>query len=301
MKALLICPGERPSVPLFSELAPLSNLCLLGQSLLEYWLSSLATGGVKEITILSHDRSEYVRALVGDGARWGLKVEVIEESRELTPAQALLKYPESISPSPLTNGVAVLDHFPGSPEQPIFASYASCFAALHAWLPHATTPDRVGIRQIRENVWVGLRSRIAPTAQLHAPCWIGKNVFIGERAIVGPNAIIEDNSFIESDVQVLTGHIGSDTFVGQFAELRESFAWGNTLVNWKLGSAAKVPDSFLLCALRQPKQPMTGGWMSRMARLCARNKEDVQLIWKHLLMNKEADIEITKSVERSSQ
>jgi hypothetical protein len=185
------------------------------------------------------------------------------------------------------NGIAVLDHFPGIPEHPVFASYADCFSALRQWLPRAVTPDRVGMRQTSEGVWIGLRSRISPTAQLQAPCWIGQNVFVGDRAIVGPNSIVEDHSFIEADVQVLASHVGPDTFVGQFAELNESFAWGNTLVNWKVGSAAKVPDSFLLCALRQPRQPVTGGWMSRMARLCGRNKEDVQMIWKDLLTNKE--------------
>lgn len=287
MKALLICPGERTEVPLFSNVAPLSNLCLLGQSLLEYWLSSLATSGVKDVTILAHDRPDYVRSLVGNGARWGLNALVVEESRELTPAQALLKYPTSVAPSPLTNGIAVLDHFPGIPEHSIFTSYASCFEALGKWLPHAITPDRVGVRQLSGNVWAGLRSRVAPTAEIHGPCWIGQNVFVGDRAIIGPNSIIEDNSFIEADVQVLNSHVGPDTFVGQFAELKESFAWGHTLINWKVGSAAIIPDSFLLCALRQPRQLVSGSWLSRVAKACARNKEDVQMIWKHLLMNKE--------------
>lgn len=287
MKALLICPSERQSVQLLSESAPLSNLCLLGQSLLEYWLSWLTNNQVKETIILVHDRPDYVRELVGNGARWGLKVTIIEESRELTPAQALLKYQQEVSPSPLTNGIAVLDHFPGLPNFPLFADYTSCFSALREWMPRALTPDRVGMRPIRDGVWVGLRSRISPNAQLHAPCWIGKNVFVGERAVIGPCSIVEDHSFIEADVQVSASHIGPDTFVGQFAELTESLAWGNTLVSWKHGSAAKVPDSFLLCALRQPRQPVSGGWVSRMARLCARNKEDVQMIWKHLLTNKE--------------
>ena len=63
MKALLICPSERPAVRLLAPNAPLSNVPLLGQSLLEYWLSHLACSGLTQALILAGDRPEKVRAL----------------------------------------------------------------------------------------------------------------------------------------------------------------------------------------------------------------------------------------------
>src|SRR5262245_60188290 len=122
MKALLICPSERDPVKFLAEPMPLCRVPLLGQSLIEYWLASLATSGVSSVTILAHDRPEQIQAVSGGGERWGLQVQIINESRELTPAQALIKYEEQLRLSPPQN-IDVLDHFPGLPEYPLFGSY----------------------------------------------------------------------------------------------------------------------------------------------------------------------------------
>jgi hypothetical protein len=42
MKAVLICPADRPAVAKLAEVAPLPNLPILGESLVEYWLEHLA-------------------------------------------------------------------------------------------------------------------------------------------------------------------------------------------------------------------------------------------------------------------
>jgi hypothetical protein len=135
MNALLICPWVRSGVPVLAETGSLACAPLLGQGIVEYWLSHLAVAGAKEILILADDRPEEIRALVGNGERWGLKVEILEEQRELTPAQALLKYEKGLDPAAAQNGIAVLDHFPGLPEFPVFNSYQEWFAALQHWLP----------------------------------------------------------------------------------------------------------------------------------------------------------------------
>jgi NDP-sugar pyrophosphorylase family protein len=288
MKAVLICPSERDSVQLLAEPMPLSNVPLLGQGLVEYWLAWLATERVTEVSILAHDRAEQVRALAGKGERWGLKVEVISESRELTPAQALIKYEERTRPTPLQNGIVVLDHFPGLPQLPLFDTYANCFAAMQHWMPRAVTPERVGIREVSPGVWAGSHSQISPLAELRAPCWLGRKTFVGPRAVLGPHTIVENGCFIEGDTQIEASYVGPDTFVGRYAELAQSLAWGRTLINWKSGSITQVPDPFLLCALRSSARTHSGSWFSRVSQLYSRNKEEVQLLWKHLLMDRES-------------
>src|SRR3954470_16275673 len=96
MKALLICPGASPALRSLSETAPLACVPFLGQGIIEYWLTHFAAAGIREVLILSHDRPEEVEKAVGDGRRWGLKAQFIEESRELTRAQALAKYEQEI-------------------------------------------------------------------------------------------------------------------------------------------------------------------------------------------------------------
>jgi hypothetical protein len=287
MTRLLICPSERSSVPFLSQAQPLASQALLGQTLLEYWLSALAAQGVTRVSVLAHDRPERIQEVVGKGERWGLQASVITESRELTPAEALLKYAAQLEGVAAHQAIAILDHFPGLPDQPLFASYQSWYAALCRWMPCALTADRVGVNETSPGIWKGCRSHVSSQAQLRAPCWIGQHVFIGAGAIVGPGAIVEDGSFVEPGAEVAQSWIGPDTFVGQFARINSSLAWANTLVNWETGSATQLADPFFLCAVRQPRRQRTLGWFRKLSGLYARNKGEVGLLWKHPLIHKQ--------------
>lgn len=254
--ALLICPAARAAVAEVSRSAPLAAVPLLGESLVEYWLSYLALADVKQVRILADDRPEQISKLAGDGARWGIKVEVTSETRELTLGQAQIKYAREF-PATAQNTVALLDHFPAAPQFPLFTSHADLFAALTQWMPKAKTIDRVGVREVQPGIWLGLHAQVSPDAQLRAPCWIGQHVYIGAGALVGPGSVIEDRSFIEAGAEIVHSVIGPDTFVGRLATLQKSFAWGSTLVNWETDSVTQVPDAFLLCGLKRAPQAKT--------------------------------------------
>jgi NDP-sugar pyrophosphorylase family protein len=246
MKAILICPSERAPVPFLGTAAPLANVPMLGQGLLEYWLDFLSCARVKEVLILAHDRPEAVKALVGDGSRWGLSLEVVTVTRELTAEDVLAKYgPES--------AVTVLDHFPELPDQPLFTSYRDWFAAAQAWIPHASTPNRVGVREVQPGVWIGLHGDISREAKLCAPCWIGDHVYIGPGAVIGPGSILESGAFVEPHAEVENSFIGPDTFIGRYVQIKDSLAYGDVLINWKTSLEVKVPDAFLLCSLRKQR------------------------------------------------
>jgi len=288
MKVLLICPSNRTSVPLLAESAPLAAAPLLGQSLLEYWLAHIACSGIKEVKVLADDRPAHIRAIAGTGARWGLSVSVIEEARELTPAQVLLKYDKDLGPDSSQYKIIVLDHFPNLDAQMLFADYASHFQTILNWISRARTPDRVGVKELMPGIYTDLRAHVSTDAKLQAPCWLGKHVYIGAGASVGPMTIIEDGSFIESGAVVSNSLVGPNTFVGKFAELSKSIALGDNLVNLLTGSATKVPDNFVLSALRQPRPPQSAGLLERLSELCSRNLAEAHLLWKNFLMKKES-------------
>lgn len=256
MKSILIAPADRPAVAVLAEQEPLALVPVMGKPLLAYWLEHLADLGIREIRILATDRPEQVRACAGNGARWGVIVEVIPALRELTIAEARAKYrPKDETDWPAAqHDVIVMDRFPGLPNLPLFDSYGSWMTAVQAWLPHSALRHRVGVREVQPGVWVGLRSRIARSARLRGPCWIGEHVWIGENAIVGPYAVIENRVVVESGVEIANSTIGSDTLVGHFTEVKDSLAGGNTLVNWRSGSRTTVPDKFLMCSLAKPRR-----------------------------------------------
>ena len=253
MKALLICPSDRSGVSHLAESVPLSNVPILGKSLVEFWLDYLVNLGVKEVLILSADRPNLVRNLVADGTRWGLKVEVIPERGEMSITEARAKHVDASSQDWLSepSDAILMDHLPGLRQHPLFESYAGWFEAVQAFMWRAGTPDRIGVHEIKPGVWVGLRTHISPKAELRAPCWIGTNVWIGPGAVIGPSAMLDDKVFVEGHSEISHSVVAPETFVGELTEVHDSFAWGNVLLNWRVGSITHVPEPFLLCGLAQ--------------------------------------------------
>lgn len=251
MKSLLICPTDRSGVNHLADDVPLAIAPLLGKSLIEYWLEALAARGVKEVIVLTSDRPHAVRAAVGDGSRWGLNVELVPQARELSVEEAQRKFRGDGAGWAGGEDVVLMEYLPGMPEYPLFENYAGWFAALQAFLPRAVSPARIGARELEPGVWVGLHAQIDPTAQLHAPCWIGEHALIGPGAIIGPRAIIEDRAIVEDGARVSESIVGPETFVGELISVQNSLAHGSTLVNWMTGSSVSVPDAFFLCSLNE--------------------------------------------------
>lgn len=266
MKAFLICPAERAPVSVLAETAPLVTVPLLGQCLLEYWLETLAARGVDEIVVLASDRPNDVRAVAGDGAKWGVKLEVRPQSRELGVEEARRRFARDGEPVE----VILLDHLPGQPEKKLFSSYAAWFDAVLSWMSRAATPTRIGMREIHPGVWVGLHASIAATAQLHPPCWIGEHAVVGPNAVIGPGAILDDRVVVERGARIVQSIVGPETFVGEMSLVLHSLAQGATLLNWQNDSCLRVPDAFLLCSLESRRlRPAHASLPARAAALAA--------------------------------
>jgi hypothetical protein len=258
MKAILICPAERPEVAALGEKAPLSNLVLLGKPLLFYWIEHLVAAGATDLQVLAADRPDQVRALVGDGTRWGVRVSVCPVMREFSPHEARVKYraPGDTNWLMAPQDVVLVDHLPGQPAHSLFASYASFHKQLVEWMPRAAGALRVGIREIQPGIWAGLNVSISPKATLVAPCWLGNHVRIGEHVVAGPGAIIEDHAVLEAGVTVEQSLVGPGTLAGALIFLRDSLAYQKRLIHVKLGSQVEVSDPFLLCGVEDQAAPL---------------------------------------------
>jgi NDP-sugar pyrophosphorylase family protein len=259
MKALLICPTGRPAVSLLCESGPLATTPILGDCLVGYWIEHLAALGARQIQVIATEGAGDVRNAVGDGARWGVRINVTESNFEPTPQEAASQYrpagEEGWLPAP--NDIVSMSHLPGCPGLPLFRSYANWFAALAAWVPMARTPARVRITQLRPGIWVGSRAQVSALAELIAPCWIGDRATVSAGAVVGPGAILEDRSVADSTARISQSWVGPDTLVGPMTSVVNSLAWGSTLIDWRSDSLLHVPDPFLLSSLARPKSPAT--------------------------------------------
>jgi hypothetical protein len=291
MKAALICPPAAPAVALLARRLPLIIQPFFGRTLLDYWLEHLAASAVSHVTVLASEHLDLVRALVRNGERWGLKAEVVrEQSQSLTPAAIRADYRSRQEQGWLArpNDITILDHFPGLPRFPLFQTYPGWFAALQEFLPRAAGPARIGMRQLSPGVWVHLRARIFPGARLRPPCWIGDRVQIGPRCVVGPHAILEDGALVESDCEISSSVVGAQTFIGKWTEVRDSLAWGDSLLNWQTGSFVSVPDRFLMCAISPvPSAAEPPPWLAHLTACYARTKLELQMLWRQFLTHKQ--------------
>ena len=251
MKALLICPSERPAVPHLAASGPLATIPIFGDCLACHWIEHLAAIGARKIRVIASHGADQVLSAVGDGARWGVQIEVVAANVEPTRKEASDCYRPAGDADwlPAPNDVVCMSHLPGCPELPLFESYASWFAALVAWMPRALTPARIRVTEFRPGIWVGSRARVSPIAKLIAPCWIGDQASVGAGAVVGPCAILEDRAVVEGKASVAQSWVGPDTFVGPMTSVSNSLAWGSTLVDWRTDSSLHVPDPFLLSSL----------------------------------------------------
>jgi hypothetical protein len=257
MKTLLICPSSRPGVPQLTQFAPLAVLPVFGECFAGHWVEHLALLGAREVRVIAADRAEEVRAALGDGARWGVRLDVVSVRAEPTRAEAAAAYRPAGEPGwlPEPHDLVLLDHLPGCRQLPLFESYASWFAALLGWVPRALTPARVRVHELRPGIWVSRRAQIASTAEMTAPCWIGDQAIVAAGAVVGPDAILEDRCVVDAEARVAHSWIGPDTYVGAMTSVESSLAWGSCLTNWLNDSSLQVPDPFLLHSLAAPSAP----------------------------------------------
>ena len=260
MKVILICPSERHELDQLTGSHPLAALPLFGDTVIGLWLSHLAAQGVKHVKILAADRADQIKALVGSGEKWGLECTVHNEAIEPTVAEARKKHKPAGESGfiDVPEDVKVVDHLPWDDSYPLMADYASWFAACQAILKQIQPGFCVGMKQLQPGVWVGRGSRIATGAKLIGPCWIGRGVNISANAVVGPNTIVEDETYIDDTAELTNAWIGPDTYVGALTQVKDSLAWGNTLVNWRTNSHIVVPDPFLLASVEQARRAVTG-------------------------------------------
>jgi carbonic anhydrase/acetyltransferase-like protein (isoleucine patch superfamily) len=280
MKALLICPAGKPAVPHLCASGPLATAPILGECLVSHWIEHLAGLGARQIQIVAADGADHVRAAVGDGARWGVRIDVVACIIEPTREEAASRFVPAGEPGwlPAPNDVVRMSHLPSCPEQPLFESYAAWFAALIAWMPRAITPTRIRVAEARPGVWINSRSHVSPAAKLIAPCWIGDQVFVAKGAVVGPNAILEDRAVAEEEARVAQSWVGPDTFVGSMTAVENSLAWGSSLIDWRTDSLLHVPDPFLLCSLAKPQAAVTTDRYGRALGSQAHSKSNSELI-----------------------
>ena len=243
MKVILHCPTDAPGVPALSRRTPLVLAPFLGSTVLSLALTGLAGEGVKQVRLQAGQKTSEILRIIGKGELWGLKI-----------SGGPVDDPEFSGARTVS-----LDSLPQWPDIALWTNYSTWFQA-QLTLMERLARVRVGMREQRAGVFVGLRTRIAADAQVVGPAWIGDNVYIGGGAIIGPDVIIEDDSYLDDGTEVVGSVVGPGTYAGSFTELKSSFAWGRQLLNLESGSITEVQDRFLLGEAKAPGFSISRLW-----------------------------------------
>jgi len=267
MDAFIICPDHRQSAGFARRIRPLALWPVQGRTLLDLWLEHLAVAGIKHATILAADRPHEIRQSVDLGGRWGLSVTVLSVKREPSVEETSQRFMGKDSTGRVPN-IITLDTLPSMPHKLLWESSAKLFDLMQNNL-RATPPEScLTMREIAPDVHVSTRARIAPTAKIEGPVWIGPQVIVGDNAQILAGTIIEEAAYIDRQAIVSESWVGPNTYVGALTNVQNSFAWGGGIENWRKGVFLEVTDDFLLTNLtHKPFGGVRSGWLSRMAGL----------------------------------
>lgn len=143
MKAVLLAAGEGKRMRPLTANRPKVLLPAGPEPMLHRLLRQLAAAGVRDVTVVTHYREEAIRASLGDGGRWGLRVAYAPQgaARGTGHAVAAAKPPED-EPFLVLNGDVFLPE--GALERVVAAGPGSLAAA------RVPNPTDYGVFELRD-------------------------------------------------------------------------------------------------------------------------------------------------------
>ena len=259
MKILLICPEHRDAASAFHRMKPLALMPVLGRTLIEHHLLELAAAGNKKVVVLASDRPEMIRRAVGNGAAWGLEIEVIPTRWELTPEDAVVLY----------GGrdrcvTRVIDAMPDG--TPIWSSTAETFNLVTSFLDRQVIAGSLTMREVKPQIWVSTKAKVADGAIIDGPVWIGPHATVCKGAVIGPRSVVEAHAWVDEMATLKESWVGPSTYVGAAADVNRALVWGQTITHWEDGSQLETHDSLVLADL-SARRTHRISWMERAAAL----------------------------------
>ena len=259
MKTILICPEHRPASAAFHSMLPLALMPVLGRTLIELHLLDLAANGAKKVLILAADRPEMIRRAVGNGAAWGLEIELIPTRMEMTPEDAVVHYGGKRRCT-----VRIIDTLPDG--SPLWPSTAETFNILTSQLDRQNMAGSLTMREVKPQVWISTKARMADGVVVNGPIWIGPHATVRKGAKIGPRTVIEAHAFVDELATIRESWIGPATYLGAATDVSKALIWGRTITHWDDGSQFEPNDSMMLADL-SAKKPKPTSWTERAAAL----------------------------------
>ena len=240
----IVCPDPRDALKVFGERKPIALTPMLGICLLERLIAFHADRGCKEFRVFASDRPGDIREFVGDGSRWGVRAEILPTQEELSLEQVLERLQKGAPEAQVEALVA--DHIPEFPQSNLLESSSAWYDVAFLLMESKTARREIGVIEKQPGVWVGVSSKIADSATIEGPVWLGQQVWIGEDARIGPGSVLERGVVVDKSGQVTRSLAMDHTYIGALTEVNDSYAVGSRLMRKDSGSVVDIVDVFLL-------------------------------------------------------
>ena len=154
MKGLILSGGKgtrlRPlTYTSAKQLVPVAN-----KPVLFYGIEAMAAAGIRDIGIVVGDTREEIRAAVGDGARWGVRVQYIEQDAPLGLAHAVKISRPFIGDDPFVMYLG--DNLLNKGITHFVEEFAREKPAAQILLAHVPDPQMFGVAELRDGTVVRL-------------------------------------------------------------------------------------------------------------------------------------------------
>ncbi|MBK1732997.1 N-acetylmuramate alpha-1-phosphate uridylyltransferase MurU [Thiococcus pfennigii] len=100
MKAMILAAGRGERMRPLTDHTPKPLLVAGGKALIEHQIERLAAAGFEDLVINHAHLGEQIEALVGDGARWGIRVRYSREERALETGGGIFQALPLVGPEP---------------------------------------------------------------------------------------------------------------------------------------------------------------------------------------------------------
>ncbi len=149
MKAIILAGGSGSRLYPLTQVSSKQLQAVFDKPMIYYPLTVLMASGIKEFCLIStpHDLPRYMQ-LLGDGARWGIKIEYREQARSEGIAQAFLIAEDFIG----TDNVVLMlgdNIFSGGDDFPRAMATFTKGATIFAY--HVKDPERYGVVEFDRN------------------------------------------------------------------------------------------------------------------------------------------------------
>ena len=157
MKGLILCAGKGTRLQPFSFSQPKTLLPVVNKAVLEYCLENLIKSGIDEIGIVMHPSQAGIPKLIGNGKKYGCKIEYIYQQEQKGISHAVKQAEPFIGVDPFI--LLLGDNLIAEDLQTLTRSYHQNESHGAILLSPVSNPQDYGIAEIKGNDIVGLEEK----------------------------------------------------------------------------------------------------------------------------------------------